>query len=300
MVSEVHPSSPPDPHIDAPDGESGPVGDEPMSFWAHFAELRSRLTRAVLSIVIGFVASFVFSEYLVKFLRVPLDNAWAKTGQEGIADLQVLGIQDPILVDFRVALTAGIFFSLPVIFYQLWMFISPGLYKQEKRFVVPFVMTSIVMFVTGAWFAYQFVLPYGYAFLLDYGGGRGLHVNPELAVYIKGTTRILLAFGVVFEFPLLIAFMAKAGMVTNRTLMKFWRVAVLVIFILAAFLTPPEPMTQIMMAGPMVILFFISVVVAYVINPYVEPEEIPGLNDEDELDEDDFDDARHGEDAPHR
>ena len=101
-------------------------------------------------------------------------------------------------------------------------------------------------------------------------------------MYVKGTTRILLAFGVVFEFPLLVAFMAKAGLVTNRTLMRFWRIAVLVIFVLAAFLTPPEPMTQIKMAGPMVILFFISVGVAYVINPAQPEPELDHPPDEDE------------------
>lgn len=243
-----------------------------MSFWDHFAELRSRLTRSLLSIMIGFGVAFFFAAELAQFLRAPLADAWEQAEAPGTPDLQALGVQDALLVDFRVALMAGIFLSLPVIFYQLWMFISPGLYKSEKRFVIPFVVISALMFVTGAWFAYNFVLPYGYAFMIDYSQQRGVMVKPELANYIKGTTRILLAFGVVFEFPLLVAFMAKAGMVTNRTLMKYWRIAILVIFILAAFLTPPEPMTQVMMAGPMVLLFFLSVGVAYVINPYREPE----------------------------
>ena len=184
-----------------------------------------------------------------------------------------------------VALTGGIFFCVPLIFYQLWMFISPGLYKHEKKFVVPFVIVSAIMFVTGAWFAYNYVLPYGYEFMLTYGSERGVKVNPELANYIKGTTRILLAFGAVFQFPLLIAFMSKAGMVTEKTLLKWWRPAILIIFILAAFLTPPEPMTQIMMAGPMCILFFLSVGVAWVINP---SSKVEAVNAElDEFDDDD-------------
>ncbi len=259
----------------------GPEGDVPMSFWDHFAELRRRLTRAILSIVVGFGVAFFFAAELAQFLRTPLKTAWAQAEAPGQPDLQALGVQDALLVDFRVALMAGIFLALPVIFYQLWMFISPGLYSREKRFVIPFVLISAIMFVTGAWFAYEFVLPYGYAFMIEYSNTRGVQVKPELANYIKGTTRILLAFGVVFEFPLLIAFLAKAGVVTNRTLMRYWRIAVLVIFILAAFLTPPEPMTQVMMAGPMVVLFFVSVGVAYLINPYKEPEPF-----DDEIEED--------------
>ena len=221
---------------------------------------------------------------LFDLLRKPLADAWETANAPGEPDLQALGVQDALLVDFRVALMAGIFLSFPVIFYQLWMFISPGMYKSEKRFVIPFVVISALMFVGGAWFAYEFVLPYGYAFMIEYSQQRGVQVRPELANYIKGTTRILLAFGIVFEFPLLIAFMAKAKMVTNRTLMKYWRIAVLAIFILAAFLTPPEPMTQVMMAGPMVLLFFISVGVAYVINPYKEPEP---YDEDDDFDDDD-------------
>ncbi len=254
----------------------GPEGDVPMSFWDHFTELRMRLTRALLSIAIGFGVAFVFAAELAQFLRRPLIDAWYEAKAPGEPDLQALGVQDALMVDFRVALMAGIFLALPVIFYQLWMFISPGLYSSEKRFVVPFVVISALMFVVGAWFAYTYVLPYGYAFMIDYSQQRGVQVKPELANYIKGTTRILLAFGVVFEFPLLVAFLAKAGLVTNRTLMRYWRIAVLVIFILAAFLTPPEPMTQVMMAGPMVVLFFLSVGVAYLINPHKELEPLDG------------------------
>lgn len=271
----------------------GPEGDAPMSFWEHFTELRSRLTKCVLFIAIGFVGSFYFAAEITRFLKAPLVDAWAKANMPGDPDLQALGIQDPLLVDFRVALMGGIFFAVPIIFYQLWMFISPGLYKSEKKFVIPFVVVSAAMFATGAWFAYTYVLPYGYEFMVNYAQERGIMVNPELANYIKGTTRILLAFGAVFQFPLLVAFMAKAGMVTEKTLLRFWRPAVLLIFVLAAFLTPPEPMTQIMMAGPMCILFFLSVGVAWVINPSAKVEaaaaELDAELDDYEDDEDDED-----------
>ena len=254
----------------------GPEGDVPMSFWDHFRELRGRLTRCVLAVVIGFGGSFAFADILGRYIRRPFESAWTAAKMPGEPTLQALGIQDPLMVDFRIALTAGIFFALPVIFYQLWMFISPGLYSREKRFVVPFVVVSILMFVLGAWFAYAYVLPFGYAWLLDYGQGAGrTTIHPELGNYVKGTTRVLLAFGAVFEFPLLIAFMAKAGLVTNRTLLRYWRIAVLAIFVVAAFLTPPEPITQLMMAGPMVLLFFASVLVAWFINPAPKPEPEP-------------------------
>src|SRR5690606_34428642 len=106
----------------------GPEGDVPMSFWDHFRELRGRLTRCVLAVVIGFGGSFAFADILGRYIRRPFESAWTAAKMPGEPTLQALGIQDPLMVDFRIALTAGIFFALPVIFYQLWMFISPGLY----------------------------------------------------------------------------------------------------------------------------------------------------------------------------
>lgn len=283
----------------------GPEGDKPMSFLDHVAELRTRLVRSVLGIFVGFFACFGFADPISDFLRIPIDRAWAAQGLGPRAELQALEIQDPLMVDVRVSAMAAVFLVAPWLFYQLWMFVAPGLYAKEKRFVIPFVIVSVLMFVVGATFAFTVVLPFIYEWMITYAYGeigpnevaanlyalagthfdlskassiandmqaRGIALQLELGNYFKGTTRVLLAFGAVFEFPLLVAFLAKAGVVTEKTLIRFWKISVLIIFIVAALLTPPEPISQLMMAIPMCLLYFISIGVAWAINPAAKAE----------------------------
>ncbi|MCA9686789.1 MAG: twin-arginine translocase subunit TatC, partial [Myxococcales bacterium] len=197
----------------------------------------------------------------------------------------VLAIQDPLMVDIRVVLTASIFLTAPWLFYQVWMFVAPGLYSREKKFAIPFVFFSVLMFLIGATFAFVIVLPFIYQWMIDYSMQRGEVIQLELNNYFKDTTRVLLAFGLVFEFPLLVAFLAKAGVVTEKTLKRFWKISVLAMFILAAFLTPPEPISQLMMAIPMVVLYFISMGVAWIINPASKVEAQLAAYDDDDDDE---------------
>jgi sec-independent protein translocase protein TatC len=268
----------------------GPEGDKPMPFLEHVGELRTRLVRMALAIGLGFFACFYFAPQISELLRVPLDDAWVSTGMGDMAELQALAIQDPLMVDVRVAVTAAIFVTAPYLFLQLWLFIAPGLYAKEKRFAVPFVLVSMIMFLLGAAFAFEVVLPFVYKWMIEYSHNRGETIQLELHNYFKGTTRVLLAFGLVFEFPLLIAFLAKAGVVTEKTLLRFWKIAVLLMFVLAALLTPPEPISQVLMAGPMVVLYFLSVGVAWFINPASKLEaELAAYDDPDEADEHDDD-----------
>lgn len=254
---------------------AGPEDDRPMSFWEHLGELRSRLMKAVAAVVVGVGIAWAFIEPVQEILQQPLRLAWARAGLGDAPVLQVLRLQEPFLVDLRIALTTSIFFSGPVIFYQLWMFISPGLYRHEKRFAIPFVLASVTMFTLGSVFAYFVVIPYGFQWLLEYRPEM-YSIQPKLEDYVRDTTRLLLAFGTVFEFPLLTAFLAKMGLVHHKMLTRHWRPAMLVIFVIAAILTPPDPMTQTMMAVPLVILYFASVGVAYLLNPTpAEPEPEP-------------------------
>ena len=238
-----------------------------MAFLDHVAELRKRLVRMTLAIVIGFFACFFFVVPISDFLRLPLDHAWQSLGLGDRPELQALSIQDPLMVDVRVVLTASIFVTLPYLFLQLWLFIAPGLYAREKRFVVPFVLSSMVMFIAGAAFSFMVVLPFIYEWMIDYSLGRGEAIQLELHGYFKSTTRGLIVFGLVFEFPLLIAFLAKVGMVTEKTLIRFWRISVVAIFIISGVLTPPDPISIFLMAIPMCVLYFFSVGVAWLINP---------------------------------
>ena len=249
----------------------GPEGDTPMSFWDHLGELRSRLTRAALGVTVSVVFCFIYATELREFLAVPLHKAWVAANMPGKPELQVLAMMDAFMTDMRVAMAGGIFLALPVLFYQFWMFIAPGLYAREKRFVVPFVACSVFMFLLGAAFCYYVVLPWTIQWLLSYtqstsGAATAVVYNLTLNDYIRDATKILVAFGAVFEFPLLIAFLAFAEILTHRSLLRFWKISVVMIFIIAAFLTPPEPVSQLMMAFPMVGLFFTSVGIAYLID----------------------------------
>lgn len=249
----------------------GPEGDTPMSFWDHLGELRSRLTRAALGVTVSVIFCFIYATELREFLAAPLHKAWVAANMPGKPELQVLAMMDAFMTDMRVAMAGGIFLALPVLFYQFWMFIAPGLYAREKRFVVPFVACSVFMFLLGAAFCYYVVLPWTIQWLLSYtqstsGAATAVVYNLTLNDYIRDATKILVAFGAVFEFPLLIAFLAYAEILTHRSLLRFWKISVVMIFIIAAFLTPPEPVSQLMMAFPMVGLFFTSVGIAYLID----------------------------------
>lgn len=250
----------------------GPEGDQPMSFFDHLADLRKRLMWSVVAIVGGFILAWIFVKDLQDFLTFPLAEAWARV--DGLPDgrprLQNLGVFDAFLTHIRIAVTASLFLSAPVVFYQLWMFVAPGLYAREKKVVVPFVGTSAVMFILGAGFCYKLVIPVATQWFLEYP----LHESgPDALVeiasaytftdYIKYVTRLLLAFGLVFEFPLLIFFLARIGAVTHRTLIRHWKISVVGSFVIGAFLTPPEPITQLLMATPMIVMYFGSIGVAY-------------------------------------
>lgn len=272
----------------------GPEGDQPMSFWDHIGELRNRLVKAFLGLVVACILCFVYATELREFLAAPLHTAWAAAGMAGKPELQVLAMMDAFMTDMRVAVAAGIFLAAPIGFYQLWMFIAPGLYSREKRYVIPFVATSVFMFVAGAAFCYVAVLPWTIQWLLSYtqstsGAETTVAYHLTLNDYIRDATKILVAFGAVFEFPLLIAFLSFAGVLSHRGLLRFWKISVIAIFVIAAVLTPPEPVSQLMMAFPMVGLFFLSVGVSYLITRsreraagLVTPEPVPPAPDDPE------------------
>ncbi|TPV95875.1 MAG: twin-arginine translocase subunit TatC [Myxococcales bacterium FL481] len=293
-----------DPGDDEDFDDAGPEDDVPMSFWDHVAELRRRLMFIVGGLAVGLVVAWFVHRQLLELLKHPLRSAWQTAGLPGAPELQVLEMQGVLMVDIRVTILGGIFVATPVIFYQVWQFVAPGLYRREKLFVVPFVLGSMTMFAAGAAFAYVYVLPHVITWLLSYNEGswvnrllvehgvrhREVLYQLELANYIKGATRIILAFATVFQLPLLAAVLAKLGVITHKTLLRYWKVAVVIIFVLAGFLTPPEPISQMMMALPMVVLFFVSVGVAYLLNPG-EPE----IPDAPEIDEpDSAEEAREG------
>jgi sec-independent protein translocase protein TatC len=256
----------------------GPEGDTPMSFFDHLAELRKRLFRAVAALVVSAIAAYVYVDEISGFLTQPFMKAWKSAELKGEPTMLNLSALDVILTDIWLALFTGLFVAAPVIFYQLWMFISPGLYAKEKNIVVPFVATSAGMFAAGATFCYYVVLPISTGFFLEYTSQKSAAANGVEVVtaytypdYFSYVMKILLGFGLMFELPLAVFFLAKAGVITHKTLLKHYKIALLIITISSAILTPPDPVTIWLMGIPMVVLFFISIGVAYVVSkPQIE------------------------------
>jgi sec-independent protein translocase protein TatC len=297
-----------DAHNGADGMAEGPEDDQPMSFFDHLAELRSRLMRAALSLTAGVTVCYIFVDKLTQWLLRPFGEAWMAVQASCKIDpelaclssetprLQNLSPFESVMVDIRIAMVGGLFLAAPVVFYELWGFIAPGLYKREKKMVVPFAATSAVMFAVGGWFCYEFVLPVATEFLLEYGLRKDGGENPVqiMAEYtysdhIQYTTRLLLGFGLIFEFPLAVFFLASAGVITHKTLLRHWKIMVVAIFIVAAFLTPPEPISQILMAMPMCALYALSIGVAYLVGK-PERERLAKLEAELAKDAEDEDD----------
>ncbi|MBV1857017.1 MAG: twin-arginine translocase subunit TatC [Nannocystaceae bacterium] len=284
---------------DEDSGSVTPEDDVPMSFFDHLNELRKRLVRSAFGIVIAFIACYIFVAELRTIMLVPFYESWVSVGIEGPAQLQALSALETFLTDLRIAVIAAIFIAGPIVFYQLWMFIAPGLYRSERNLVVPFVATSAVMFLGGGVFCYYFVVPVATDFFLQYsldtaaGGEAAVSIKPNFTYqsYIQYETRLLLGFGAMFEFPLGVYFLTKAGVITHKTLLHHWKVMTLIFFIAGALLTPPEPVTQVLMAAPMIGLFWASVGVAFIVGKD-ERERIERLETElAEMDESDESDA---------
>lgn len=251
---------------DATNGGS-PEEGEKLPFTAHLEELRLRLIKSAVAVIAGFALCYGFSEPLFAFLVRPLAAALPQGSH-----LAMLRVQEGFLTYLKIALLAGVFLASPVILYQAWKFVAPGLYPQERRYVWPFVGTATFFFLAGASFAYWVVFPFGFRFLLAYANGP-IQASISIDAYLGFATRLLLAFGIVFELPVVVFFLAKMSLITYRPLVKGRGYALVVIFVVAAVLTPPDVFTQILMAVPLYLLYEISIVVARVFGPKPEVEE---------------------------
>ncbi|MBA2664914.1 MAG: twin-arginine translocase subunit TatC [Bradymonadaceae bacterium] len=230
-----------------------------MSFLEHLADLRRRLVYSLIAGAIGFGICWFFVHDLFQWLLAPLQVA---APEAGLAQMHHKDMAEPFFTLLKTAIVGGIFLAIPAILYNIWKFVAPGLYPGEKRMVVPFVVMATFFFFVGGSFCYFLVIPYGYRFLLDFS----LQVSqPTLMMseYFAMTTKLLLGFGVVFEMPVVAMFLSAMGVITHRTLLKHWRMAFVASFIVAAMLTPPDVVTQAMMAGPLIVLYAISVAIAW-------------------------------------
>ena len=233
----------------------------------HIADLRKRLTISTITVVVMFFACFSFYEPILEWMMAPVKHA-LPVGTSMIA----VEIQETFFTAMKVAFFGGFIISLPVIFWQLWLFLAPGLYDHEKKLVVPFVFFATLMFLLGASFAYYIVVPIGFDFLIAFGNSV-VSVLPSIGKYVGFFTKLLIGFGIAFELPVITFFLAKIGIVNDQMLKDFFRYAVVLIFIISAILTPPDVISQVLMAAPLLILYGVSIYIAKVFNPAQKEEE---------------------------
>ncbi|RLB35361.1 MAG: twin-arginine translocase subunit TatC [Deltaproteobacteria bacterium] len=241
--------------------------DEKQPFMAHLEELRSRLIACAIAVGIGFGISYVFSKKLFLILILPL-----KANMPAGDKLIFTNLPEMFFTYLKTAFIAGILLSSPFIFYEIWMFIAPGLYQKERKFLIPFVVFSSILFVGGALFGYFVVFPFGFKFFLSFAN-EYIQALPSVKQYFSFAIKLLLAFGVVFELPVVAFFLAKMGLVTSKFLKRQRKFAILLIFVAAAILTPPDMVTQLMMAGPLLLLYEISIYVAKIAERKKAPKE---------------------------
>ncbi len=225
-----------------------------LPFTGHLEELRKRLIVCFVSVGIGFVLSYGFKEQLFQILTRPLIAVMAADDK-----LIFTGLPEAFFTYLKVAFLSGIMLSTPIILYEFWMFVAPGLYQKEKRFLLPIVSLSTLFFLGGSLFGYFVVFPFGFKFFLGFAS-ETIQPLPSMKEYLSFSAKLLLAFGLVFELPLVITFLSKMGLVTVDFLKKNRKYALLLFFAAAAILTPPDVITQIMMALPLMILYEISII----------------------------------------
>ena len=240
-----------------------------MPFLEHLGELRTRILWSVVAIAVGLGIALNFTDRLMKFVRRPFDVA--APGQK----LVFLAPTEAFWVYMKVALIAGMVLAMPVVLYQIWAFIAPGLYKHERRWAVPFVLIGSLFFLLGATFAQLVVVPFAMRFLVTF---PGKDVEPMISInsYVDFVLKFTLAFGAVFELPVVITLASRMGLVTPRMLAKNRKYAILVNFIIAAVLTPtPDVFNQTLMAGPLIVLYELGIISARLFGKRPRPVEKP-------------------------
>ena len=256
--------------------------DHPMSFMEHLEELRNRIIKAGIGLLVTIGICYFFSEFLFHLLLQPLFEAWA-AADLGVPQIHFANPIEPFLVYLKTALIGGLLCGSPIVFYQLWQFVAPGLYQKERRYVLPFTLASTVFFIGGACFGYFVVFPLGFRFFLGFARtspsalenfsglfrasvGKPFTIQPTLMMneYFGLVWRMLLAFGLVFELPVFLFFLALIGLITPRKLWQWNPYFIVVATVLGGMLTPPDIISQLLMAVPLIALYNFSILLTYI------------------------------------
>jgi len=245
---------------DSPKREAMPT----MGFLDHLEELRSRLVYSIAAVAVGFFACWWKVEVIYEIMQRPIMNALKANGMS--EKLVYLNPTEPFNLYLKIAALAGLFLTSPFVLYQVWMFISPGLYRNEKRYVVPFMVSTITLFAAGGYFGYKVVYPRALDFLIHFG--RQFQPMITIGEYTSLFLSIILGMGLIFEMPILIFFLALMGIVSAGFMWKNFRYSILVIFIIAAIVTPtPDVLNMCIFAAPMIALYVFSIAIAWAVHP---------------------------------
>ncbi len=247
-----------------------------LSFMDHLRELRRRLWIGLALVIVAVAVAFVFRSYIIQFLIQPFLAAWDMV--EGLPEKPSLSYMNPLeffLVDLKVALLSGVFCGLPFLLWQIWLFVAPGLYRKEKKYAYPFLILGYPLFFGGAAFCYYVILPMVFQFGLRYTQKfagtvtEDIEINPLIMIreYAAIVVKLLMGFGIAFELPLAIVILTLLGIVNWKILLRFSRYFLVLAFVLAAVLTPPDWVSQVFLAVPLIILYFASVLVSFILRP---------------------------------
>jgi sec-independent protein translocase protein TatC len=257
-----------------------PAQDEPppeeatMTLWEHLDELRSRLIKMILAFVAGGILAWTQKERVLKILTQPFVNAWNEGKHVDHAALHFPAPAALFIEYIRIAAMAGAIFALPILLWQVWSFIAPGLYSKEKRYAAPFVFFSCVLFAGGGYFGWRVAFPLAFKFLFgmpEKVGDLEVKATVMISDYIEFVMRMLLAFGLAAELPILVFFLSVAGIVNYKQLIKFFRYFLVIDVIIAAVITPPDAMSQLILAIPLAMLYVLSIGVSWLFGKRPQP-----------------------------
>ncbi len=230
--------------------------DSPMPLTSHLTELRGRLFGCVIAIGIGFLLCYYFRDYIIAALQSPP----TLIGEPLKVPLQIIAPAEAFLTYLKVSFFCGLFLALPVVLYQLWRFVAPGLLQHERKYTVPFIVGSSALFYAGGALFYL-LLPLIVRFLLSFAN-EDIEAQLSVGYYVAFCIRLMIAFGVVFQLPMVVIFLTQLDLISSRTLIKNFRYAIVITFIGAAILTPPDVVSQTFMALPTLLLYGVSILIA--------------------------------------
>jgi len=247
-----------------PSGEHEKESMPTMGFLDHLEELRRRLVYSIIAVAVGFCACWWKVERIYDVMQRPIMDALKANGMS--EKLVYLNPTEPFNLYLKIAALAGLFLTSPFVLYQVWMFISPGLYRNEKRYVVPFMVSTITLFASGGYFGYKIVYPAALSFLINFG--KQFQPMITIGEYTSLFLSIILGMGLIFEMPILVFFLSLMGIISAGFMWKNFRYSILVIFIIAAIVTPTtDILNMCIFAAPMIALYAVSIGVAWLVHP---------------------------------